>query len=767
MQTTVVALATLLSVTASVLAGALLVASDKPFDTAFARQHGAHLTAQFDARRVTAARLAASAHTTGVAAAAGPYPTVSAAPGTPDGGEAAPLALVGRASRGGAVDRVTLTQGRWVRTTGEVVIAAGSDTPTRLGDRLSFPDLPGSPTLTVVGVARSVSRTADGWVTPAEITALSASGHPAGYQMLYRLTEAGTAAQVAAGRSAVEAAVPAKSLQTARSWLAVKKAANRDTALFVPFLVTFGVLGLMMSALVAGSMVAGTVATGLRRIGVLKAVGCTPGQVVRAHAAQALVPALAATALGVAAGHLLAVPLLSDTADAYGTVGLGVAVRVDVVVVAAVLAVVAGAACASAWRAGRLRTVDALAVGRSAGTARGRRATALAARLPVPPGLALGLARPFARPGRTAAMVVAIAFGAAAVTFATGLSSSLGAVIAAKNHNAADVTVGLSAPGGTRAEPGQRPPTADDATRIKTAIAAQSGTRAQYGSASERAGVTGVTGEVPVVAFDGDASWGGFRMVSGRWLHGAGEAVAATPFLAAAGARVGDTVTLTVHGTQVPVRIVGEVFDTGEDGMHVFTDIRTLTHADPGLTVSAHYVDVAPGTDVAMYVKALDARLKPLGISATSDKFVNGSDVADALDSVTALLSVMLAAVAALGVLGGVVLDTRERVRDLGVHKALGMTPRQTVAMVVASVVVPGLVGGALGVPLGYALHALVMPAMGRAAGLRLPHYVVDVYHLPGLLLLGLTGAAVAVVGALLPAGWAARVRTATALRTE
>ncbi|MFF5310275.1 hypothetical protein [Streptomyces massasporeus] len=35
----------------------------------------------------------------------------------------------------------------------------------------------------------------------------------------------------------------------------------------------------------------------------------------------------------------------------------------------------------------------------------------------------------------------------------------------------------------------------------------------------------------------------------------------------------------------------------------------------------------------------------------------------------------MLVAVAALGVLNSVLPDTRERVREIGVHKALGMPP--------------------------------------------------------------------------------------------
>lgn len=135
------------------------------------------------------------------------------------------------------------------------------------------------------------------------------------------------------------------------------------------------------------------------------------------------------------------------------------------------------------------------------------------------------------------------------------------------------------------------------------------------------------------------------------------------------GAKVGDTVTLTLRGKPVGVRIGGEVFDTGNDGRTVFTALATLKPAAPDLNSTTQYVDLKPGTDADAYVTALDAELKPL-------------------------------------VLGGVVLDTHERVHDLGVHKALGMTPRQTVTTVVTSVVLPGLAGGPLGVPLGLAVHS-------------------------------------------------------------
>ena len=870
-QTLVIGLATLLAVTASVLGGALLVSSEAPFEKAFERQHGAQLTAQFDASRATTAQLAASARASGVTAAAGPFPTATVTPGF-GGHGGAPLSVAGRATSGGEIDKVTVLRGRWVEKPGEIVVSADTGPEVRLGRQLEFPDLPGSPALTVVGVARSVSRTADGWVLPSQIAKLTPSGRVGGYQMLYRFTHAHTSAQLARDRSALTASLPAKSLTGAQSWLGVKKIATRDTALFVPFLVAFGVLGLVMSVLIVGNVVAGAVATGTRRIGVLKAVGCTPGQVVRACAGQALIPAAVGAALGMVAGHLLAVPVLSDTADAYGTAGLGIEAWVDAAVIGGVLAMAAGTACASAWRAGRLRTVDALAVGRTPVAGRGRAATRLpmegqdqrtaktttqpsvagrdqqaagtttrlpaagrnrwvartttrlpaagrgrpatgtttplpatgqhqrtaktttrlpaaglgqwaaraAARLPLSRSVGLGLARPFARPARAVAMVVAVLFGAAAVTFAAGLSASLGEVIATKNHNAADVTVG--APAGTAgsgkavrrgqstaADPAA--PTASDpaalSPSVTAAIAALPGTRAYYGSASLDAAVSGMSGPVTVTAFDGDASWGGFTMVGGRWFSGAGEAVVPSTILTATGTKVGDSITVTLRGRPVVVRIVGEVFDTGNDGRRVFADAATVRTAVPGLKSTTEYVDLKPGADTDAYVTALNAELKPLGVGATSAKYANGSDTATVLDSLTALLTVLLVCVAGLGVLGGVVLDTHERVHDLGIHKALGMTPRQTVTMVVASVVLPGLAGGALGVPLGLAVHHAVIPAMGRAAGLRLPDFVVDVYGAGDLVLLGLAGVAVAVLGSLLPAGWAARIRTATALRAE
>lgn len=765
-QTLVIGLATLMAVAASVLGGSLLVISDGPFGDAFARQHGAHLSVRFDADKVSAARLSGSKEAAGVSSSAGPFRTATVTPRADEAGPGWPMTVVGRGNRGRDVDEVTLLDGRWPTRTGEIALSADAALIPTIGAKVSFSRPSGGPTLTVVGVARSVTRTADAWVVPAQMPALTTPGD-GGYQMLYRFTAADTAAQITAGRAAVTASLPRGAAVGGQSWLTVRKNAEQETALYVPFLIAFGALGLLMSVLIVGNVVASAVGTGTRRIGILKAVGCTPAQVVRAYVGQALIPAAVGTALGLVAGHLLAVPVMAEAEAAYGTSSLAIAPWVDAAVIAGVLGLVAVTASASAWRAGRLRTVDALAVGRNSPAGRGRRAARLAGRLPLPRPVALGLARPFARPVRALAMGTAILFGTVAVTFTVGMGASLGQVMKAKAHAAADVVVPSPPPdfGPGRSEREKRPEA--DPAAVGAAITSARGTGKYYRAATVRATVSGMTGTIDVVAFTGDASWGGYTMVSGRWTDRPGEAVVPTPFLAATGTRVGDTVTVSGPAEPVTVRIVGEVLDPRNDGMQVFMDAATLTAAHPDLAEASHHIAVVPGTDVTGYVDALNRDLVPLGVTARTGGLRDGGDMVVTLDALSVILTLMLVAVAALGVLNGVLLDTRERVREIGVHKALGMTPRQTVAMVLTSVTVTGLVAGALGVPLGVVVHGRVLPAMGESVGLRLPGSVLAVYHAAELLPLALGGLLIAALGALLPAGWAARTRTATALRTE
>jgi putative ABC transport system permease protein len=131
------------------------------------------------------------------------------------------------------------------------------------------------------------------------------------------------------------------------------------------------------------------------------------------------------------------------------------------------------------------------------------------------------------------------------------------------------------------------------------------------------------------------------------------------------------------------------------------------------------------------------------------------------------VLTLLLDAVAGLGVLNTVVLHTRERVHDLGIFKAVGMTPRQTITMVICWVAGTGLLAGVVAVPTGIAVHHYVLPVMAHAAATNLPAGYLNVYGAAELALLALAGLVIAAAGAILPASWAAGSRTASALRAE
>jgi putative ABC transport system permease protein len=364
-------------------------------------------------------------------------------------------------------------------------------------------------------------------------------------------------------------------------------------------------------------------------------------------------------------------------------------------------------------------------------------------------------------------MLLAVAFGTLAATFAVGLTSSLNAVGNASDpEDRAAVTAVSGVPGGAGHGPvpqgDQEPPSADPA-KVRAAIKAQPGTASYYGMSRTDVTVAGISGPVEASFYQGDSRPGSYEMISGHWITGAGQVVVPTRFLERTGTKIGDTVRVTLEKDTRTLRIVGEAFDTSNDGLAIHADLGSFAGAEP----QVFHIEVKPGVSPADYAGKLAAVVRPLGGDVMANSPSEQENMILILNAMAVLLTLMLVSVAGLGVLNSVVLDTRERVHDLGVCKALGMSPRQTVSLVLASVAGIGVLGGLVGVPAGFALHGFVLPVMGHAGGTNLPPSVLDVYAPWQLVLLGLAGITIALLGALLPAGWAARARTATALRTE
>jgi putative ABC transport system permease protein len=193
------------------------------------------------------------------------------------------------------------------------------------------------------------------------------------------------------------------------------------------------------------------------------------------------------------------------------------------------------------------------------------------------------------------------------------------------------------------------------------------------------------------------------------------------------------------------------------------TDWRTLDGDSRLMQPGQWDIELRPGTSAVAYVQSLGRALGP----AYSAGLNSGGTGLPVLLALIGLLTVALATVAALGVLNTVLLQTRERVHDLGVFRAVGMTPRQIISMVVCSVTGIGVLAGVAAVPAGIALQRYLVPVMARAAGTALPASILDVYGTGLIIALALAGMVIAIAGALPPASWAAATRTESALRAE
>ncbi|MBO2463257.1 ABC transporter permease [Actinomadura violacea] len=780
------ALTTFAAVTSAVLSLGLLAVVQAPFEHAFRARDGAHLAVQFNGSKVTAAQAAATAHAAGVTEAAGPYPIAAALDTTvgtdcPKKGRAGhdngPITVTTRPGLGrtSGMDQLALTRGRWPSGPGEIALPGQHYAIDCFGGSVVFSSLPGKPSFKVVGFGGSVTDSATAFVTADGFARLTAAGAESDEQMLYRFAKAGTAADIATGKQAVAAAAPAGAVQSGQSYLIAEQQATGNANAYVPFLIAFGILGVFLSVLIISIVVSGAVASGIRRIGILKSLGFTPSQVARAYTAQAMIPATLGVVLGTVFGNLLAVPILDGATKQLGAAGTTIPLWVSAVVPLGTLLIVGVTALIPALRAGRMPTVRALVVGRAPKAGGGRTAQRLASRLPLPRAMSLGLTQPFARPGRAVLVGTAVLFGVVSATFAVGLETGFNKYLDVNFSGfsegskivipAADVGV----PWGRYGPNDPRNPHLD-AAKVAAALAKTPGTKAAFGWGDSGATMLGgPPGGEPTTVYTvtGDFSWTHLELLSGRWYSAPGEAVVGDKLATAVGIHVGDDVTVVQQNKRLSLKVAGINFNTNMGDYTVMTDAATFTAA--GLTphIDQFNVELASNVSGSAWSASAAAALTPLNASVQGNSDGGENVVVIIMGALVATLTLMLIAVAALGVLSMVVQDTRERVHDLGVFKALGMTPRQTIAMVLTSVTLTGLIAGLIGVPIGVAVEKATLAPMGNAIGRHLPPSVSHTYTAGLLVPLLAGGIVIALLGALLPAGWAARTRTATALRTE
>jgi putative ABC transport system permease protein len=760
LQAAVVFVTTLLAVGTGTIALTLIAQTSDPYQQAFDSQRGAHLQVGFDGR-VDAGALSNTPRLIGAAAYAGPYRVTDLQ--FESGGHKYLVTAIGRDDPGGDVGQLRITGGHWPSSAGEIALtrAFADLNHVSVGDKLKVLSVPEEPVLTVVAevvdideLRADVGGQQHAWVRQSAIDALTAN-NSSSYLMDYRFAADPSSAQLQADLDALRASLPPDSITSSINYIFIRTVFHISTQILTGVLVAFSVFALAATAAIVANLVTGIVISAYREIGIMKAVGFTPTQVIAVFVLQILVPTAAACVLGIPTAAVLSQPLLASNSQALGLAYQATFSPVlALVALAGALLIVTVAAAIPALRAGLLKPAIVIA---NASAPRGRsgrwlRRLASLGRLPRP--VVLGLGDSAARPVRTLLTLVAVVLGVATIIVALGETRTFNEIYSYEGHiGHVDVVVAKS------------PALADsDATQL---IDSQPETARVVAETTANITAHGIADPVNTLSFRGDSVALGYLLTSGRWFNGPDEVVASGGFLHDAHLKVGDTFTGSVRGSALKLQIVGVVYDftSGPGGHILMLDWSTLNGAVPDLTPSTYMITLKPGSNVDAYVRRLAvAQPDLLDVQANS---TGNTGFLSVIAAVLLGIAGLIALIAAAGIFNTLLLTTRERLRDTATLKALGMSPRQVIAMVAASAAFLALLGGLVAVPAGVELYRVLFDQLSNLGGNVTPPVFYDVFATWELIAIPLAGVVVAVAAATIPGRWSARTNVVEVLHAE
>jgi putative ABC transport system permease protein len=410
------------------------------------------------------------------------------------------------------------------------------------------------------------------------------------------------------------------------------------------------------------------------------------------------------------------------------------------------------AAMVPAVRAAATDSVRAMTLGTAPPASRRSRMGGLLVRLHVPRPLSIGAGEAFARPVRGLLTLVALAIGIATATFAIGFQ---GAAVSELANDRASYGYGQDLVV-------YRYPGISDET-LSAQLAQQPETLRVVAIEPLAIQIPGQKDPRPLYAMRGDAMALGYKAQRGRWFAGPGEAVVGAGIAQESHLQIGDSFTGTlIGGPALTLRLVGLFNDFNAIGGSVRVSWDTLAAAMPGAAPEQYLIKLAAGSDAQAYAKRI-AALSPNFLDARATAIDDLNLYTNLVTWMVGALALILLAISATAVFNATLLTTRERVRDISVLKALGMTSRQIALMAVGSTVVLTFLATWVGVPLGVWLQAVIWDAVLGISGV----IIAPSPSLGAVPLAVVAAFALALLGAALPARWAAATPVAQVLHSE
>ena len=472
-----------------------------------------------------------------------------------------------------------------------------------------------------------------------------------------------------------------------------------DDRLIGLLLALFGIIALVAAPCAIANVTAGRVLIQRRDLGMLKALGFTPGQVVRMLIAEQAALGVTGTGLGLVIARIVSSPEFVRPAPGIPVTLAPLPGSWTALIAAGTVLTVLVATAIPAWRAGKVSPVAAVQPSPPRGHLSAIARLSLLAGLPAP--LVLGMRDALTRRLPAALTVAGVAIPMAMITIALGCWSTVGSFTADPGR------IGLAS--ALTVYPG-----ALSDAQATALIKADSQVTASYPGAQFDTLLPGDNGTFVARAMGTSQAPYPFQVVQGSMFSAPNEAVAGQGFLDLMHVGVGSWIDPTIDGVPVILHIVGRTIEPADSGDVVDFGLDALP-AGSGSAPMFYSLVLKPGVSAsAARARLLAASGNRLGVQLVA----NPAGRLGVVRLVIVVAVVILAMIAMANLLTATDVGLRDHVHEAGILKAMGLTPRQVMATLVVSTTIVTAVGVVAGVAAGLAVAPRLINAQGQASGM-------------------------------------------------
>jgi len=231
------------------------------------------------------------------------------------------------------------------------------------------------------------------------------------------------------------------------------------------------------------------------------------------------------------------------------------------------------------------------------------------------------------------------------------------------------------------------------------------------------------------------------------------------------GVKIGDKIRLRTDSGSQPFEVIGIYADYSGDRGHLAMSRRNYQRYWPDLGYSGIGVYAKDGVDL----QQLENRISKLLTgqqTVKSDQAIYKASMAmfEQTFTITETLRWLSAAIAFVGVFSALMALQFERIRQLGILRAIGITSGQLAVLITGETALMGLVAGLIAIPVGYTVaYMLIFVIYQRSFG-----WTMAFHFNPGVIYQGLALALIAAtLAGIFPALKMAQTKPAEALRSE